>query len=76
MKKIPPWLDFYPAWAALVTGHPSTKYYFYRILFQLMCPHCPATCAGSRAGPPVSECVRAGPPVSECVSPVQRIEYE
>ncbi len=28
-----------------------------RRLFQFMCPHRPATWAGSRAGPPVSECL-------------------
>ncbi len=37
---------------------PSTKYFFpNRPLFQFICPQCPATGAGSRAGPPVSECV-------------------
>ncbi len=29
----------------------------HRTLFQFMCLHRPVTCAGSRAGPPVSECV-------------------
>ncbi len=29
----------------------------HRTLFQFMCPHRPANWAGSRAGPPVSECV-------------------
>jgi hypothetical protein len=37
---------------------PSTKYSFlHPTLFQFMCFHRPATWAGSRAGPPVSECV-------------------
>jgi hypothetical protein len=40
------------------SGQPSTNYSFpHRTLFQLMCPHRPSTGAGSRAGPPVSECV-------------------
>jgi hypothetical protein len=40
------------------SGHPSTKYLFpHRTLFQFMCPHHLGTWAGSRAGPPVSECV-------------------
>ncbi len=43
------------------SGQPSTNYSFlHRTLFQSMCPHRPATWAGSRAGPPVSECV---PPI-------------
>ncbi len=45
----------------------STQYIIFffphRTLFQFMCPHYPATRAGSRAGPPVSV----------CVSPVQTV---
>ncbi len=44
-------------------GQPITKYFFpHRALFQFMCPHRPETWAGSRAGPPVSECVSPGKP--------------
>ncbi len=60
--QILPWLvrwtcagtrDFYTSLTA--------KYFFRRCaLFQFMCPHRPATLAGSRAGPPVSECVSPG----------------
>ncbi len=40
------------------SGQTSTKYSFPRCtLFQILCPHRPATWAGSRAGPPISECV-------------------
>jgi hypothetical protein len=40
------------------SGQPSPKYFFpHRALFQFMCNHCPATWAGSRAGPLVSESV-------------------
>jgi hypothetical protein len=59
MKGVLPWLvcwacragtkDFYPTLAALVS--PAQN------LFLFFCPHRPATWAGSRAGPPVSECV-------------------
>jgi hypothetical protein len=66
VKGILPWLvrwahrvgtrDFYPALAALVS--PVHKYSFsHRTIFQFMCPHRPATWAGSRAGPPIFECV-------------------
>jgi hypothetical protein len=69
MKGVLPWLvrwarhagtrDFYPGLAALVS--PITKYFFpHHTLFQFMCTHRPATWAGSRAGPPVSECVSPG----------------
>jgi hypothetical protein len=65
MKEVLPWLvlwsrragtrDFYPALAAQVSQY---KIFFpHRTLFKFMCPHRPATLAGSRAGPPVSECV-------------------
>ncbi len=48
--------DFYLAFVC--SGEPNTKYFFpHRTLFQFMCSLCPATWAGSRAGPPVSECV-------------------
>jgi hypothetical protein len=52
------------------SGQPCTKYFFpHRTLFRFMCPHRPATWAvhwaGSRAGPPVSECVF---PLHCCVS--------
>jgi hypothetical protein len=38
------------------SGQPSKKYFFpHSTPFPFMCPHRPATWAGSRAGPPVSE---------------------
>ncbi len=51
--------DFYPALAALVSPiQPHrTTFFPHRTLFQFVCPHRPATWVGSRAGPPVSECV-------------------
>jgi hypothetical protein len=65
MKGVFPWLvpwtrradtrDFYPALAALVG--PGQNIFPHRTLFLFMCPHRPATWAGSRAGPPISECV-------------------
>ncbi len=47
--------DFYLALAALVS--PVHFFFPRRTLFQFMCLYRPATWAGSRAGPPVSECV-------------------
>ncbi len=49
-------------------------FFLHRTLFQLMCNHRPATWAGSRAGPPVSECVvseqkKAKGPVAEFIDP-------
>ncbi len=66
MKGVLPWLvrrarragtrDCYPALAALVS--PVQNIFLpYTTVFQSMCPYRPATWAGSRAGPPVSECV-------------------
>jgi hypothetical protein len=46
-------IDFCPVLAALVG--PVQKHFFpHCILFQFICPHCPESWAGSRAGPPVS----------------------
>jgi hypothetical protein len=66
MKGVLPWLfpqarractrDFYPALATLVSP-VQTNFFPHRRMFQFMCPHRPATWAGSHAGPPVSECV-------------------
>ncbi len=39
----------------------STKICPHRTLLQFLCPHRPATWAGSRAGPPVYECVSPDP---------------
>jgi hypothetical protein len=48
--------DFYHSFAALVS--PVQNIFFLPVhFFQFMCPHRPATWAGSCAGPPVSECV-------------------
>ena len=68
MKGILPWLvrwtrcagtrDFYAALAALVSQVQNI--FSSRTQFQFMCPHRLATLAGSRAGPPVSECVPPG----------------
>jgi hypothetical protein len=67
MKGILPWLVpwahhagtvqeiFYPALDALVSS--VQKCFPQRTLFQFICAHRPGTWAGSRAGPPVSECV-------------------
>jgi hypothetical protein len=46
----------YPALASVVSPE-QTIYFPHRTLFQFMCPHRPAAWAGSRAVPPVSECV-------------------
>jgi hypothetical protein len=47
---------FYPALAALVSPVPHNNFP-HRALFQFLWPRLPAIKAGSRAGPPVSECV-------------------
>jgi hypothetical protein len=66
MERVLPWLDRWvrragPRWLLSClgcSGQLSTKYFFtHRTQFQFMCPHRLATWAGSRAGPPVSECV-------------------
>ncbi len=65
MKGVLPWLvrwarragtrDFYPALAALVS--PAQNIIFLTVYYFNSCvPHRPATWAGSRSGPPVSEC--------------------
>ena len=41
--------------AALVG--PVQNIFFHTTLFQFLCPHRPASWAGSRAGPPISQCV-------------------
>ncbi len=42
----------------LLYSRPSTKYFLpQRTLFKFLCPHRPASWAGSRAGSPVSKCV-------------------
>jgi len=59
MKGIMPWLI---RWACRAlqeifgcSSRPSTKYFFPgRTLFIFLCPHRPASWAGSRAGSPVS----------------------
>jgi hypothetical protein len=67
MKGVIPWLvrwagragtrDFYPAVASLIS--PVQNMFFLPVYYfmQFMCPRRPATWAGSRAGPPFSECV-------------------
>jgi hypothetical protein len=40
-----------------------------------MCPHCPATWAGSRAGPPVSECVSPVLTSDTFLQKLQNIQY-
>ncbi len=46
--------SFYSALAAL-DGQVKTFFFtLYCTLFQILCPHCPASWAGSRAGSPVS----------------------
>jgi hypothetical protein len=39
------------------SGQPSTNFFLHHTLFQFICRHRQSTLAGSRAGPPVSECV-------------------
>ncbi len=40
------------------SSRPGTKYFFaHRTQYKILCPHRPASCAGSRAGSPVSLCV-------------------
>ncbi len=49
-------------------SRPSTKYFFpHRIIFQLICPHRPASWAGSRAGSPVSQCASVIPFIEVCL---------
>jgi hypothetical protein len=51
-------------WSCLgCSGQPSTQYFFlaYTISIYSMCLHRPAIWTGSRARPPVSECVSPGP---------------
>jgi hypothetical protein len=49
-------LIFYPALAALVSPVKNVSFP-HRTLFKFMCRHFPATWAGSRTRPPLSECV-------------------
>ncbi len=61
--------DFYPALVSIVqNSYPAlvslvqNSFFPHRTLFQFMSPQRPAIWAGSRARPPVSECVSPGPP--------------
>ncbi len=69
MEGVPPWLvrpwarragtrDFILPW--LLWSALNKLFFPHHTLFQFMCPHRPATWAGSRAGPPVSKCVSPG----------------
>ncbi len=51
--------DFYPALAALVS--PVHTSFFVTVYYFNLCSPRPAIRAGSRARPPVSECVSPGP---------------
>ncbi len=66
MKGVLPWLvcwarragtwDFFSPLEALVSP-VQNSFFPHRTLFQFMCPHRPTTWVGSRAGPPICECV-------------------
>ncbi len=77
--------DFFPALAALASSVQNIFFSSLYTIFNLCVPMRPATWAGSRAGPPVSECVSPATIVPVYVifilhsclcAPIPSIEFE